>query len=122
MTRPKRKLEVSTFRVVNRYRETGVVHHWEANGLTFAWTDWVLCEISWQRGNPPHFCIASSFRDYRGLNEKEPRVRCSVWNPSYDNSTDFLEISKLAHFCPVQVILDSERKERELDGSGIEWL
>lgn len=94
---------ISDFRVISRY-DTGIAEKYEANGLTFKWTDWVLCEIAWQPGNTPHYCIASSFR-----NEKNT-VHCSVWNPTYDEIHDFVRIHQLSHFRPISVILRGDQR------------
>ena len=89
---------VAAFRVVDRY-DTGLPRTYEAAGLTFAWDDWVLCEIAWGPGNVVHWCLASAFRG-----EDEKHVTCTVLNPSYVRLNDLLPLRKLAHFRPVEVL------------------
>lgn len=86
------------FKVKERY-DTGIAKTYEMAGLEFDWTDWVLCEVSFQDGNPVHWCLASSFREVGGKH-----MTCTLLNPSYEEMYDFREVEKLAHFKPVKVI------------------
>lgn len=94
-------------KVVKQY-ETGLPSHYEMIGITFEWDDWVLCEIAFTPNNIKHFCMASSFRSY--TNRKgELRVHCTIWNPTYENESQTVELEKLFHFAPIKVITDGRK-------------
>lgn len=87
------------YEIIERYESTGLAKRYRMNGLEFEWTDWVICKVSFVKGNPIHWCIASSFRD-----SGEKSLFATLLNPTYDEMMEFRDVAKLNHFEPVQVI------------------
>lgn len=94
-------ITIFTYEVIGRY-ETGLARIYKVAGLEFEWTDWVLCEIAWDKGNPIHYCMASLFRF------DESACTANIWNPGYDSYTDTIRLDKMHYFKPIRVLLKSD--------------
>jgi len=99
------------FEIVTRYPETGLPKSYRMNGLVFDWTDWVLCKIAFSPNNPPHWCIASSFRVRYGRDGKPEDLSADLWNPSWEGEVHEM-LSDLHIFQPCKIILEA-RKDPE---------
>ncbi len=95
--------------VKDRY-ENGLPKTYQCGDLSFEWTDWVLCEIEWYKGNFRHWCIASSFR---GREPKE--MTCTILNPTYDDMRDFNSLAGVWYFKPVKVIEEVREYPKQED-------
>ena len=88
-----------TLEVVERYPQTNMAKVYKtSNGFQFQWNDWVLCRISFNKDNPVHWCLMSSFRG------EGSKVTCTLINPTYERMYDFKGLSSLRHLEMVRVI------------------
>lgn len=103
---------------INKKYDSGLASHYECNGLIFQWNAWVLCEIGFECGNVPHYCIASSFRSFKGRGGKLD-LSIVLMNPTYDNCHYEDNWSTLSHFVPISIIEVPELSIKVSCGNGI---